>query len=240
MRVLLIASPEGGAPDTAHADVLVLAHPPATAPDWLDGLRRRPGAPALYVRVAPGATDFEAALALRPDGIVLPRVADGIEIARLAVGLAVHEAEAGLPDGATRILAGFGTARGLMRLATVAGPRLAGLFWEPSDLARDLGLDAVDPEPWPAPLAQARGLLVLAAAATGVPALDAPCASAGPDATLRAARAARRDGFRGGFAEDAAAAATLARVFAPGRDEPRPAPAFPDDRSGGGRTRDPA
>ncbi|WP_375465841.1 aldolase/citrate lyase family protein [uncultured Methylobacterium sp.] len=216
MRALLIASPDADEPALGRADGLVLAHAPARAPPWLAALRRRPAAPALYVRVAPGAPDLDAALALAPDGIVLPGVEDGADLARLGCRLAVHEAEAGLPDGATRILAGLGTACGLLRIGTLPGasPRLAALFCEVSDLARDLGLEARDPtEPWPAPIAQARGLVVLAAASAGVPALVAASEAAGPDAVLRAAESARRDGFRGGFARDAGAAALLARVF---------------------------
>ena len=77
MRVLLIASPAGGPPDLAHADALVLAHPPAEAPDWLTTLRGRSDGPALYVQADAGATAFAAATALRPDGIVLPWVTGG-------------------------------------------------------------------------------------------------------------------------------------------------------------------
>ena len=214
MRVLLIASPAGGPPDLAHADALVLAHPPPTPPVWLPALRD--GTP-LYVRVAPGAAGLDAALALAPDGIVLQGVAEAAEIARLGVRLAVHEAEAGRPDGATRIVAGLAGARALLRFGGGTGrfPRLAGLFCAFDALAHDLGL-ALDPPsrdaPCPAPLMQARGLLVLAAAPHGVPAFDAPISS--PDRA--AARAARRDGFRGGLAETAEAAAILAVAFGRG------------------------
>lgn len=210
MRVLLIASPAGGPPDIADADALVLAAPTA-APDWLPALRRGPGAPLLYVQVAPGAEDLDAALALRPDGIVLPRVADGTGIARLGVCLAVHEAETGIPDGATRIVAGLDGARALLRFGGGAGgfPRLAGLFCAFDALACDLGVAMSSEVPWPAPLMQARGLLVLAAAAAGVPAFDGPR----PSIDRAAALAARRDGFQGGFVETAEAAALLAEVF---------------------------
>ena len=211
MRVLLIAAPAGGLPEIAHADALVLAAVPTAAPDWLPALRRGPGAPPLYIQVAPGAADLDAALALRPDGIVLPRVADATGIARLGVRLAVHEAEAGIPDGATRIVAGLDGARALLRFGGGAGgfSRLAGLFCAFDALARDLGVAMSSEAPPPAPLIQARGLLVLAAAAAGVPAFDGPR----PSIDRAAALAARRDGFQGGFAETAEAAALLAEVF---------------------------
>lgn len=214
MRVLLIASPAGAPPDLAHADALVLDHAPAAEPAWLPPLRRRPGALPLYVRVAPSAADLAAALALRPDGIVLPGVADAGDVARLGVRLSVHEAETGIPDGATRIVAGLDGTGALLRFGggSERFARLAGLFCAFDALARDLGVSASSRAPQPAPLAQARGLLVLAAAALRVPAFDMP----GPSPDRATVEAACRDGFRGGFAETAAAAAVLAAVF--GRD----------------------
>ncbi|TXM64995.1 hypothetical protein [Methylobacterium sp. WL120] len=65
MRDLLIASPTGGPPDIAHADALVLAHPPAAALGWLPALCK---GTALYVRVVPGAVDLDAARAAPRDG----------------------------------------------------------------------------------------------------------------------------------------------------------------------------
>ena len=214
MRAWLIVPPDAGEPDTTGADALILTHP--CCPDWLAGVRARIRVP-LYVRVAPGAPDLDAAMALGPDGILLPRVASGADLARLGARLAVHEAEAGLRDGATRILAGLGTAAGLLHLRTLPGasPRLAGLCWEAADLAAALGLDASSADgAWPAPFAQGRGLVVLAAAAACVPAIDEPCPGGDGAAVERAACAARRDGFRGSLARDAASAAILARVFA--------------------------
>ena len=220
MRVLLIASPAGGPPDLAHADALVLAHPPPAPPGWLPAARARM---PLYVRVAPGAADLDAALALAPDGLVLPGVSEAGDVARLGARLAVHEAEAGLPDGATRIVAGLDGAGALLRFGGASGrlPRLAGLFCPFDALARDLGLASQAPcprpcpTPRPAPAVAARGLLVLAAAALGVPAFDAT----GPVPDRDAARAARRDEFRGAFAETAAAAAVFAQVFEEGFED---------------------
>jgi citrate lyase subunit beta/citryl-CoA lyase len=40
-----------------------------------------------------------------PDGIMLPKAAGGPDVAHLGAKLAVREAEFGLPDGETRIVA---------------------------------------------------------------------------------------------------------------------------------------
>src|SRR5271170_3510730 len=95
--------------------------------------------PRLYVRVNPldgGLTeaDLDVVMAAGPDGIMLPKSFGGADVQRLGVKLAVREADHGLADGATRILAiATESARALFGLASYAGAsaRLDGLAWAP-------------------------------------------------------------------------------------------------------------
>ena len=80
-----------------------------------------------------------------PDGIMLPKTVGGRDVSHLGAKLAVREAEYGLADGATRIIAiATETARGVFALGTLAGAsqRLAGVAWGGEDLAADVGAEA--------------------------------------------------------------------------------------------------
>ena len=85
------------------------------------------GRPRLFVRVNGLTTglidaDLDAVMHAAPDGIVLPKAVGGVDVAHLGAKLAVREAELGLEDGATRILAiGTETAAGVFALGTFAG-----------------------------------------------------------------------------------------------------------------------
>src|SRR3954469_8634215 len=66
--------------------------------------------PRLYVRVnalSTGLTDadLDGVMPNAPDGIMLPKAAGGKDAAHLGAKLAVREAECGLEDGGTRIIA---------------------------------------------------------------------------------------------------------------------------------------
>ena len=90
------------------------------------------------------------------------------------------------------------------------------LAWERDALARALELDD-----WPgvdaAPLVVARGLLVLGAAAAGLPALDAPSLLPNDVIELRdECLVARADGFKGKLATRREEIAIFDEIFAPG------------------------
>lgn len=170
------------------------------------------GQVSLYLRVHAPDDDLAAASALRPDGIVLARCEGGRDVARLGARLAVLEAEAGLADGATGILAMVGTARGVLGLSSLAGasPRLAGIAWDAEALAAGIGAPAArDAGGLIPPLLQARGLVRLAAAAAGVEAIDTAYPAEG-DGLLAELAAARRDGFGAKLARSADHAARIA------------------------------
>ena len=136
-----------------------------------------------------------------------------------SVRLAVAEAQAGLPDGATPLIADLSRAAAFLRLEgwRDASARLLALTFDPARLAADLNLSAMREDgALVAPLAQARAMIVFAAAAAGLPALDAPFDGARDDqsALADAARAARRDGFAGKIARDAQEARVIEEMFA--------------------------
>ena len=165
--------------------------------------------PKLFARVAPvdGGiidADLAALIPAAPDGVFLDGAQGGACLQRLSAKLAVCEAEAGLADGATKIVAFAAQTPGaVFGLGTYAGAsrRLVGLALSPDDST---------------PAAEmARGLLLLGAAAAGVAAIDAPFPDLADAAGLAAAsRAARRAGFAGKLALDAAQIGVIAQIFA--------------------------
>lgn len=189
-----------GTPETAlkhSADALWLDGDPAAAAEFVRAARRTAGAPKLYVRVSGldsrAEAELDALMPAPPDGIVLP-ARNGADVQHLGVKLAVREAELGLADGTTRIIALIGATPGaIFQLASFAGAsaRLAALAFDGGALAAALGTDDDAPG---SPLILARNLTLLAAKAAGVPALLAE--SGGTDfATL--SRAAKPTGFDG-------------------------------------------
>ena len=140
---------------------------------------------ALYAAVAgPDDPALPGLMALAPDAVLLRDARSGRDVAALGARLAVLEAEGGLPDGGTGILAQVGHPLGVLDARGFAGasPRLAGLGFDGAALAGIVGADVA---------AQARGLVRLAAAAAGVPAF----AALGAETDAQAVAAARRDGL---------------------------------------------
>lgn len=190
--------------------------------------RRRVGPPraSVWILVNPldsGRIDADlAAIApAAPDGIVLPGCRSGRDVQHLGGKLAVREAEAGLADGATRIVAMVGTPMsGLLDMGSFAGSsrRLAGIAWDRAALAADLGIDAEAPTDLPAPLALARALTILAAGAARVPAIDTACTLT-DDRLVAACRKARRDGFAGKMTRDPSQIRVIEAVFGQAVDE---------------------
>ena len=197
-----------------------------TAAAFLTEARRREHRPRLFVRVNPldsGLTDadLETVMRARPDGIVLPKCLDGSGVQQLGAKLAVREAEYGLDDGVTRILAiatetacslfGFASYRGCSR-------RLEGLVWSGEDLSADLGAETnrLPDGRYAAPYVFARTLTLIGAAAAGVNAIDAVYTNFRDIESLREeALAARRDGYVAKMAIHPAQVAVINAVFTP-------------------------
>ncbi len=174
--------------------------------EFLSEHRTKAERPRLFVRVNglnTGLidTDLDGVMRSGPDGIVLPKTVGGADVAHLGAKLAVREAEFGLDDGVTRILAiATENAAGVFALGTFAGAshRLMGITWGGEDLSADLGAQTNrdDDGAYTDPYRLARSLTLLGAAAASVDAVDSVFTNFRDMAGLAAeCRKALRDGF---------------------------------------------
>lgn len=188
--------------------------------------RDRASAPALYVRVndlATGLTDDDlaAVITARPRGIMLPKSGGIDDVRRLAVKLRVHEARAGIEDGATRIIPLVTeTAAGVLNAATYATgePRMEALTWGAEDLSAAIGAQATrDADGRLTDVFRlARATTILAASAAEVPAIDTVFPDFRDlDAFRRSCEEAVRDGFAGCMAIHPAQVPIINEVFSP-------------------------
>jgi citrate lyase subunit beta/citryl-CoA lyase len=165
--------------------------------------------------------DLKAVMPAGPDGIMLPKAASSADVTRLSARLRVAEAENGLPDGATSILALITeTARGLLSIHSYQErmPRLAGVAWGAEDLSADLG--ARSSRDGQGRLTDAfryaRLATLLVAGATEAAAIDTVFTSFRDEAGLRTeCEAAERDGFTAKMAIHPAQVPIINEVFTP-------------------------
>jgi citrate lyase subunit beta/citryl-CoA lyase len=182
--------------------------------------------PRLIVRVnalTTGMTDadLDGIMSGAPDAILLPKTVGGADVAHLGAKLAVREAEFGLPDGATRIIAlATETAQGVFALGTLAGAsrRLSGVTWGGEDLSAvvgaeaNRGLDGLYTDPYRI----VRALALFAAAAAEVDAIDSVYTSFRDlDGLAAECRDARRDGFIAKMAIHPAQIPVINEAFTP-------------------------
>lgn len=222
---------------SSGADVLLIDLEDSVALDAKDEARRITAAflsergketerPRLFVRVNGLTTglidaDLDGVMRSAPDGVVLPKSVGGADVAHLGAKLAVREAEFGLADGATRILAiATENAASVFALGTFAGAshRLMGLTWGGEDLSADLGAEANRGEDgaYTDPYRLARSLTLLGAAAAGVDAVDSVFTNFRDMAGLEAeCRTARRDGFVAKMAIHPAQVPVINEAFTP-------------------------
>src|SRR5271170_2037843 len=196
----------------------------AVAARFLKEARGKRDGPVLIVRanaldLGETDSDLDAVMAGAPDAILLPGSLGAPSVQQLSAKLAVREADLALADGATRIIAVADTARGVLNMASyrASSRRLAGLAWSAASLRADIGAE-VDRDPSGAYAGASRlvrELTLLAAAAAGVAAIDAPFAAVADQGGLRAeALAARRDGFSAKLAIDPAQPRIINEAFA--------------------------
>jgi len=194
--------------------------------EFLAAARKESNRPRLFVRVNGLTTglidaDLEAVMAPGLDGIMLPKTVGGIDVSHLGAKLAVREAEYGLEDGATRIIAiATENARGVFALGTLAGAshRLAGVAWGGEDLAADVGAevnrgaDGLYTDPYRI----ARSLTLFAAAAAEVDAIDSVYTNfRDTDGLAAECRDAARDGFVAKMAIHPAQVPVINETFTP-------------------------
>lgn len=225
---------------TAGADALILdledsvalsekASARAITADFLREVAPQPARPLLYVRINAldsglSDDDLDTVMAAGPDGIVLPKAAGGTDVSHLGAKLAVREAEFGLDDGRTRILAiATETAQGVFALGTYAGAsqRLCGLAWGGEDLSADLGAETnrLPDGRYAEPYRLARSLTLMGAAAAGVDAVDAVFTNFRDlDGLAAECEAARRDGFVAKMAIHPAQVPVINAAFTPSQE----------------------
>lgn len=193
---------------------------------FLESARTLPKRPLLIVRINALSTgmsdaDLDAVMPGAPDAIMLPKSEGGPDVGHLAAKIAVREAEADLPDGATRILPiATETGKGVFGLGSYArsSHRLMALTWGAEDLSADLGAETnrLEDGSYADPYRLARALTLLGATAAQVDAIDTVFTLFRDEAAFRAeCLAARRDGFTGKMAIHPAQVAPINEIFSP-------------------------
>lgn len=115
--------------------------------------------------------DLEAAIAAKPDGIVIPKVDDAQSLQWADQELNRTEQNMGWSPGSIILIAIVESARGILNLAAIAAasPRLQALIFGADDLAVDIGAQRT-PQGWE--VFYARSALVTHATAFGLQAID--------------------------------------------------------------------
>ncbi len=210
-------------PAKSHARVL--------AKGWLERQARQDGGPARWVRINPLDTplwrdDLAAVMPGRPDGVMVPKAAGPEQLQALAGELHAHEQRGGAPTGSTAILPLVSetpaAALGIAAYADASLPRLAGLTWGAEDLSAAIGASRKrDPDGrWTDAFRYVRALVLLAAHARGVMAIDTLQADFRDVAALeRSAAASHADGFSGMLAIHPAQVPIINAAFTPGEAE---------------------
>jgi citrate lyase subunit beta / citryl-CoA lyase len=219
------------------ADALILDLEDSVAPSGKAAARKvtaefmavtasEPKRPRLIVRVnalTTGMTDgdLDGVMAGAPEAILLPKTVGGADVAHLGAKLAVREAEFGLADGATGIIAlATETAQGVFALGTLAGAsrRLSGVTWGGEDLSAVVGAEANRGTDglYTDPYRIVRALALLAAAAAEVDPIDSVYTNFRDLEGLAAeCREARRDGFVAKMAIHPAQVPVINEAFTP-------------------------
>jgi citrate lyase subunit beta/citryl-CoA lyase len=219
------------------ADALILDLEDSVAPsgkaaarkvtaEFMAATAREPKRPRLIVRVnalTTGMTDadLDGVMAGAPDAILLPKTVGGADVAHLGAKLAVREAEFGLADGATGIIAlATETAQGVFALGTLAGAsrRLSGVTWGGEDLSAVVGAEANRGTDglYTDPYRIVRALALLAAAAAEVDPVDSVYTNFRDlDGLAAECREARRDGFVAKMAIHPAQVPVINEAFTP-------------------------
>ena len=173
--------------------------------------------------------DVVAAVRAGCDGIMLPKVDDPAVVVEVAAKIsetlaqsgarAPHRGRAPIAEGPIALVPLVESARGVLAAAEIAAAsdRVIGLALGGEDLAADLG---VSRSAGGLELRHARGMLVLAAAAAGRWAIDAPCTALDrPEQLTREATLAKQMGFAGKLAVHPRQVGPINTRFAPTAQE---------------------
>lgn len=197
-----------------------------TTAAFLKGVIAATNRPRLFVRVNGHQTgliddDLDVVMAVRPDGILLPKAEGGACVTLLDAKLTAREAIHGIADGATRIMVlATETATAMFNAGSYKGssPRLMGLTWGAEDLSAEIGAEANRDKDghFLDPYRLARSICLTAAAAAGVQAIDTVYVDfKNVDGFRRETEEGRRDGFTGRMAIHPAQVPVINEVFTP-------------------------
>lgn len=188
---VLIQELEDFTPPSRRAEARAMA--PAIYRQWRDAGR------LAAVRVNPlagdGMDDLEAAMAGRPDIVLLPKVDRPGLVAELAAAVDRLERVHGIAPGATELVPNIESARGLTATAAIAtaSPRVVACLVASEDMAADLGAERGRDG---AELDYVRARFHVECVAAGVVSIDCPYTWADAAGLLADARRARRLGYR--------------------------------------------
>ncbi|GAB5459656.1 MAG: CoA ester lyase [Henriciella sp.] len=185
----------------------------------------------LWVRINPLDTpmalnDLAAIVAAEPNGIIQPKIDGPEDVRTLSHYLDALEVQSRLVPGSTKILPiATETAAapfGLGRFASTDLPRLSGMTWGAEDLSVAVGASTnldVNKD-WSFTYKMARSMTLLAAHASGIPAIETLYADFKDEAGLQTScRAARREGFSGRLAIHPAQVDIINTCFTPSAEE---------------------
>ena len=201
------------------------------AAHYIAEMRAQVDRPLIYVRINALDTglwqdDVAGIAGALPDGILLPKARSGDDVHTLSMALNHAEEKAGLPPGATRIIALVTeTPISLLQLHTYVGSstRLDGVTWGAEDLSAVLGARTNredDGRTWTSPYMLARNLCLFTAAAANVQPIDTMFVNFHDEEGLRQeCHAAVRDGFTGKMAIHPNQVAVMNAAFTPSADE---------------------
>lgn len=211
------------------ADSVILDLEDAVAPTEKDAARRLVGMALLnadygnsekVVRINPldcdGAVDIAAIVPCAPDAILLPKVQNAAELREAAALIAAAEVHGQTP---VKIIALIETPRGLANALEIAeaDARVVALAFGAEDYTAGLG--AIRSQEG-GEILTARALLINAAAAAGIDAIDTPFTDASDDAGLAVdAALARRIGFKGKLAINPRQVDVIHAAFNPSEKE---------------------
>lgn len=228
--------------DACGADAVILDLEDSVAPankslarqmvgDFLLARPREERRTQLWVRVNPfdtglTADDVAAIVPGGPDGIMQPKINGPDCVVQLSLLLDKCEARAGVETGSVAILpVATETPLAPFRLGDFANAnltRLAGLTWGAEDLSSAMGASTnLGPDgKWAFTYQMVRSLTLMAAHASGVPAIETLFVDFRDDAGLRAScRAARSEGWSGRIAIHPSQVAAINESFMPSEEE---------------------
>lgn len=202
----------------------------AITSQYVTGVRALEKRPLLYVRINALDTlhweaDLSGVMPSRPDGILLPKARSGEDVHTLSIALHHAEERAGVPKGATRIIALVTEVPiSLLKLDTYidASARLEGLSWGAEDLSGVIGAETNRERDgrWTSPYQLARNLCLFTAVAANAQPIDTVFVNFRDADGLRAeARDAARDGFTGKLAIHPNQVAIINELFTPRPEE---------------------